>query len=189
VKNKILNSRFSDFIVWLILCCSVFGCKTAEDHVRLSEDHKQKAISKGAVYRDSIKTVTVKVPVVTDGDTVFVDREVEAPCPEVETPPTRTEIRQNGRTDRLAIRKVTKRYEDSLNHVENMYSDSLDATTDMYEDSLKWYKRINKDNNKTEVKLENCSTFWTWIGKRWWLILIAGITLGLAAPFIIKRLL
>ena len=167
--KTLVRSKISDWIAFLLIGMSIFGCKTASDHVRLSEKHKQKAIAKGAIYKDSIKTVKIMIPEVINGDTVYLERSVKIPCPEVTVPKTNSQTRQEERTKRTEIKEENKTERNNK------------------AEETKQEKNEQKHEEK-KTKIENkCSMFWTVIGKLCWLWGLIGLILGVILTLKFRR--
>jgi hypothetical protein len=106
--------------------------------------HHNKAEKKGYVY--SCDTVKIEVPVTIqgkDGEDSLIYVRVKVPCPDVETPKTNTEIRNERKSEK-----------DSLKHVERMYKLRYNFIIDSLQ---KENKRLKIEVN-TNIKIEKQET-------------------------------
>lgn len=152
-----LNSR----LIILIGIATLYSCSVSK-HVELSEKHRQKAIAKGAIYTKDSVLVTITDTVINNvGDTLFVPREVKIPCPDIELPKTKTEARQEGKTERVKIRQEGK------------------TDRNNKDEETKQAKQEDKHEER-QTKIENkCSMFWTVVGKLTWLWFLISLILGI----------
>jgi len=163
--------------VYILLAVFVItSCKTALDHVKIAQKH----IAKAAVLDPSIKlgpdpVVTFKTDTlikteIIDGTvtiTKTITVEVEKDCPEYDFSglKTNSQTRQEEKTKRKEKKE-----------------DRKIAINDKDEQT----KQVKSDN-RTEVKLDKGSLFWTFIGKLFWVFFIGGMLLGIYLTLRFKR--
>jgi len=161
--KRLLNSKISDLIAWVLICCSLTGCGV-NHNIKQYKKHKAKIIAKGELIpKDTIivtNTDTI-TETITKNDTTFVTRTItntitSEPVIEVKTKwQTRYETKYKYKT----VKVENKAMLDSLNRVIKIERQET--------------KRVKHESRKS----------------KWWLWLLIGISLGLATPFILKKLL
>jgi hypothetical protein len=138
------------------------------------------------------KDPSLKIPerIITNTDTIIKrDSVTNEIIKEITKTVTVTEYKDtcdnDPRPSRRELRHARKMYNDSLNHERRMFKlekqaleDSLAAMTKLYKEESKRIVQVTKIENKT-------SPFLRFIGRMWWLFVIAGFIGG----FYIRKLL
>lgn len=160
-------------IYLVIFLFSLVGCRTAQWHL-------DKAVDKGATFPENTVEITVHDTLRIDGKDSIVVRNVVVPCPDIEVPKTRWEVRFDN-----------KRFGDSLKYMRKMYNDSLDhevkvlkLNNSLLSDSLKEARKIKKYEEKTErttVRKENKRSWLFWLG------LVVGVVVTLGLVYVFNR--
>lgn len=146
-----------------------------------AEHYLGKAIDKGYSINDRDVIVLVHDTIKgKDGKDSLIIREIPIPCPEIQLPETRWRIRFDN-----------KRFKDSLNHYRKIYNDSTEHVLDVmeeaneaFEDSLIQIRKMNKDDNKADIKNNRIDNRSWW---KFWLLLgfiIGVLTLYFAVKYI-----
>lgn len=158
---------------WIIIGILIFlllwqlaGCASPQALVNRAKKrgYTEKVVEKTVHFYDTIKG--------KDGKDSIVQRIVHVPCPEMDFPATRQEIRQDAKTDRTALRQETKRLRDSLKQVVNLYKDSLKfATRNNRIDSRQEAKEAKQEQTAEQKKC------------RWWFWLLLGSGLMLTRSY------
>ena len=165
----------------VFLAVIIFYISSCSPQYHLNKFHK-----KGGKIECVGDTVQVKIPVpkLIKGEIQYVDSLIEIPCPETEInfPPSKQEIRYRYRLDKKALN-------DSVNLVKKKYDFDLKKADKDNKAELKLKDKELKALNiqiRAANKANKSSVFWTWIGKRWYLLLIAGYLIRLFQPIIWK---
>ena len=157
--------------LWLIIL--IYGLVLLWACSCTPEYHLNKFVKKGGKIEPVTKTVTITDTIKgKDGRDSIIFREVPCVCPDpvVET--------------RWKVRFDLKRFNDSLDNVRSLYRDSLRNARR----SNKTAVRFDLKSKKQDRKADRGSLFWSWIGKRWWLLLIAGFLLRHFLPLIWRKI-
>lgn len=162
-------NRTTLFFIAILLFPFFNSCDTAKQATR----HYTKFIEKGGVVTCDTVTDTLTVTVKgKDGKDSLIYVPVDVNCPDVVLPETRYEVKWRYKHDLKSQRARDGFLIDSMQQVNK---------------ASRIERRVAKDNNKTKTKaarIENkSSVFWTWIGKRWWLLYI----LGLITAFLLRK--
>lgn len=161
-------------LVFATMSVLLVSCKSAQWHFN-------KALDKGLVIEPETVEVTVTDTLTINGKDSIIERTVEVPCPEVEAPKTRWEVRFDNRRFRDSMRFMRKFYSDSLTHELKKIKDN----NDLLSDSLKEARKIKKFEERTErttVRQENKRSLW-------WLWMLIGAALTIGVQYAKKRLL
>ena len=111
----------------------LFSCSDAKQ----AQSGYDKFIRNGGTFECEPTIVTIHDTIKgKDGKDSIVEVQVKVPCPKLETPKTRFEIRFDN-----------KRFDDSLDFLKAKYNDSL-----------RYALKSNKNNSKTQVKLSGDQT-------------------------------
>jgi len=166
------------FKINILLCLFILvGCRSAQDHLKLF-------YKKGGTIENKTKIVRITDTIPgADGKDSIIYRNVPCDCPEPQPPKTRWMVRFDNR-----------RFSDSLKNLRKFYNDSVDAELNKLQtiidgknDSLNIERKRDKSEDRHERKMSNSNVFWSWIGRRWWLLLIIGFIIRHYLPKIWSR--
>lgn len=150
----------------LLPLIAITGC-AASYFVDKSEEFKEKAIKKGAIYESD---TTYKYITVTDTIIDPITHEVEIIKRVIDSIPYSVErlvYVPMSRQERLA-------YKDSLKYANK----NLKEERKMYGDSLTEARKMHNSDNKTEVKINRCNWWIRLMGRIWWIPAIIAFTGG-----------
>lgn len=155
--NKKLIYQWIAVILSAVLSVYIISSLSSCSHAKRAEYHKERFIKNGGridcktdsiIIRDTIKG--------KDGKDSIIERIIPCNCPELETPPTKWQIKRLDRKER-------NKYRDSLNHAEKIYklqtkrlnklkrrNNDLEKTlTNQYKQNTRNALRLAKNNKKT----------------------------------------
>jgi hypothetical protein len=173
--------RIGIAVILILSAVILFSCGNVKPNQRKAVKHYEKAKKYGLVItypsQDTIRVTKRDTIVGANGTMKIFETVVEyvkIPCPEVEFPKSKTEIRQEARTERAEIRndrkenKQNKKAETKINNSDNK-ADTKQT-------------RIIK---KQETKQLNCWNWWDKL-KFFFIVAIPAYLLGLITRWILK---
>lgn len=155
----------------LILVLTLFGCKTAQQHIEAASRHTAKAIKKGAVLSHKTDTLILSNIIsdtITLRDTTFITNTIEKTIIEA--------------GDIRYITRVDKRREDQFK--KRIYKDSITIAKLVIRKNAKVGVSTKKQEEKTErIKIRRESRRFNWL-----IWIIVGYLLNIAVRIGLKRI-
>ena len=163
--------KYTIALIWLtaigLIAMVLFSCSASY--------HFGKFIKKGGTIDTTERIITTTKTIRINGKDSIITVRVPVTCPEIQIPPTRTEIRYKYKLDKKALQVMKSMYEDSLKEARKINA----SNNDRIKYVTKWKTKEVVKVAKTESK-----NVWNWF----WIGLAVGILIPILFKFVIKKI-
>ena len=161
--------KYTIALIWLtaigLIAMVLFSCSASY--------HFGKFIKKGGTIDTTERIITTTKTIRINGKDSIITVRVPVTCPEIQIPPTRTEIRYKYKLDKKALQVMKSMYEDSLKEARKINASNNDRIKYVTKWKTKEVVKVAKSENKTKTN---------------WILLLVGWILGLLTINLLKLL-